>query len=186
MHNEILGQLSGLAFRMKYLKYDFFTKENDWIAHGYPFINIFKKYPAIFLKKYQIAVRIGSNIIRQKGTSAYNISPTKRWVDMINNLLCEEEFQKFKEYFIKKIIASNYLGLIQIRCFSSFKFLLREIYYLIKYKWLNIFNIKFWFFSIGCMLIPSAVLVKLVDYYKNIINSRLIEDIDFDYDISND
>jgi hypothetical protein len=77
MHNEILGQLSGLAFRMKYLQESFFTEENDWIAHGYPFLQVFKKHPVVFLKNHQVAVRIGENTIRQKGNTFYNISPTK-------------------------------------------------------------------------------------------------------------
>lgn len=184
MHNEILGQLSGLAFRMKYLEDSFFTKENDWIAHGYPFINIFKKHPIVFLKNYQIAVRIGTNTIRQKGSSSYDISPTKRWAMMLDEILYEKEFQKFKNYFIKKIIASNYLGLIQIKGYSGLKFLLREIYYLIKYNQMNIFSLKFWFFSLGCIFIPSSILTKMTDYYKNKINCKIIKRVDFTYDIN--
>ena len=77
MHNEILGQMSGLAFRIKYLKDSFFNTENDWIAHGYPFMHIFKKYPIVFLKNYQVAVRIGSNVIRQKGPLLMRYLPQK-------------------------------------------------------------------------------------------------------------
>jgi glycosyltransferase involved in cell wall biosynthesis len=183
MHNEILGQLSGLAFRMKYLKDSFFTRENDWIAHGYPFANIFKNHPVIFLKNYQLAVRIGYNSIRQKGNTCYKVSPTKRWVDMLNETFYEEEYQEFKNYFIKKIIASNYIGLIQIRCYSCFRFLLREVGYLLRYKWSNIFNLKFWFFSFGCIVMPKLVLARMVDWYKNKINSKMIKGVSFKYNI---
>lgn len=179
LHNEILGQLSGLAFRMKYLEDSFFTKENEWIASGYPFINIFKKHPVVFLKNYQLAVRIGYNDIRQKGSMAYEISPTKRWIDMLNELFYEEEYQEFKDYFIKKVIASNYIGLVQIKCYSRFKFLLKEIWYLLRCKWLNIFNLKFWFFSLGCIVVPKPFLIRMVDWYKNKINSKLIKKINF-------
>lgn len=184
VHNEILGQLSGLAFRMKYLKDSYFSDGNDWIAHAYPFMHIFKTHPIVFLRNYQIAVRIGINIIRQKGSTAYNISPTKRWIDMLEEVLYEEKFQAYKKYFIKKIITSNYLGLIQIKCYSGLKFLLREIFYMIKYNSLNIFNLYFWFFSLGCIVIPKSILQTLVDYYKNKLNSKLIKKIDFKFDIS--
>lgn len=184
MHNEILGQMSGLAFRIKYLKDSFFNTENDWIAHGYPFMHIFKKYPIVFLKNYQVAVRIGSNVIRQKGTTAYAVSPTKRWIDMLDEVLYEKKFQAFKNYFIKKIIASNYLGLVQIKNYSCLKFLLREIYYMVKYNLQNLFNVNFWFFSLGCILIPSSLLIKLVDFYKNKIYSKTVSKIQFEYRIS--
>lgn len=184
MHNEILGQLSGLAFRMKYLKNSFFTKQNDWIAHGYPFLHIFKRYPVVFLKNYQVAVRIGFNAIKQKGSPAYNTSPTQNWINMLNEVLYEKKFHAFKNYFIKKIIASNYLGLIQIKNYSSFNFLLREIYYMLKCNMQNIFIINFWFFSLGCILIPSSVLTNMVDYFKNKIYFKTIKKIHFAYDIT--
>lgn len=184
MHNEILGQLSGLAFRIKHLKNSFFTKENDWIAHGYPFINIFKKFPVVFLKNYQIAVRIGANVIKQKGSALYKVSPTKRWIDMLNEILYEKEFQEFKNYFIKKVITSNYLGFIQIKSYSGLKSLLREIFYLLKYNQSNFLSLNFWFFSFGCILIPSSILTKLVDYYKDKINCKIIKKITFEYDIN--
>lgn len=184
IHNEILGQLSGLAFRMKYLKDSFFTKESDWIAHGYPFLYIFKKYPIVFLKNYQVAIRIGVNVIRQKGSSAYNISPTKRWINMLNEVFYEKKFQVFKNTFIQKTIASNYLGLIQIKNYSGLKYLLREIGYMVKFNWLNVFNLNFWFYSLGCIVIPSSILIKMTDYYKNNINRKFIKKIAFEYKIN--
>jgi len=184
MHNEILGQLSGLAFRMKYLQASFFTEENNWIAHGYPFLHIFKNHPVVFLKNHQVAVRIGENTIRQKGSALYHISPTKRWIEMLDELLYEDEFKKLKKYFIKKIIASNYVGLVQIKSYAGMRFLIREIGYLLKYKISNILNVKFWFFALGSILIPGYPLAKMVDYYKNRVNSKIIKKIDFEYDLN--
>lgn len=184
LHNEVLGQVSGLAFRLKYLEEPFFTKENEWIAHGYPFINIFKKYPIIFLKNCQVAVRIGHNTMREEKNDAYKLSPTMRWIDMLNEVFSEREHQDFKNYFIKKIIASNYIGLVQIRCYSRFRNLLREIWYLLRYRWQNIFDWKFWFFSLGCIFTPKSLLAKMVDWYKNKINSKIIKKIDFKYNIN--
>lgn len=184
MHNEILGQLSGLAFRMKYLQESFFTEENNWIAHGYPFLHVFKKHPVVFLKNYQVAVRIGENLVRQKGNTLYHISPTRRWIEMLDEILYEDEFKELKTYFIKKIIASNYVGLVQIKAYAGIYFLLREIGYLLKYRMLNILNVKFWFFSLGSIAVPSFLLGKMADYYKNRINSRILKGIHFEYDLS--
>lgn len=183
LHNEILGQLSGLAFRLKYLEKEFFTTGNDWIAHGYPFINIFKKHPVVFLKNYPVAIRIGGNVVRQVNNEIYKISPTKRWLEMLDEILPEEKFKNLKNYFIKNIITTNYLGLIQIKCYSKFKFLLREILYLLKYNWLNVLHLKFWFFSLGCICVPRSLLAKMVDYYKNKINSKIIKKNNFTFDI---
>ncbi len=181
LHNEILGQLSGLAFRKEYLKMNFFTVENDWIAHGYPFVNIFKKHPVVFIKDFQVAIRIGGNTIRQKGSELYRISPTRRWLEMLDELLSERKFSSLKSYYLKNIIGTNFVGLVQIRCYSSLRHLFREIYYLLKLNWLNILNVKFWFYSVGCILIPPSVLALIVDYYKNRINSRIIRGLNFEY-----
>lgn len=185
MHNEILGQLSGLALRMKYLQGSFFTEENDWIAHGYPFLQVFKKHPVVFLKNYQVAVRIGGNTIRQKGSTLYNISPTKRWIEMLDEILYEDEFKNLKAYFIKKIIASNHVGLVQIKSYAGMYFLLREIGYLLKYKISNILDARFWFFALGSIAVPSSLLGKMTDYYKSRINNKMIKGIHFEYNLSN-
>lgn len=184
LHNEILGQLSGLAFRKEYLKSNFLTAENDWIAHGYPFVNIFKEHPVVFLKDFQVAIRIGENNVRQKGSDLYRISPTKRWVEMLDELLSEKKFSNLKSHYLKNTIGANFVGLVQIRCYSSFKHVIREIYYLLKLNWLNIFNIKFWFFSLGCIFIPSSILAGIVDYYKNKVNSKMIGKLNFEYSLA--
>lgn len=184
IHNEILGQVSGLAFRLKYLQKSFFAPDDEWITHGYPFLNIFKNHPVVLLKNYQIAVRIGSSGIRIKNSSAYDISPTKRWVDMLNKTLSGKESQAFKNYYIKNTIAINFIGLVQIKNYARFRYFIREIWYLLKYKWTNILDLKFWFFSVGCLVMPRFILIRLVDWYKNKINSRKIKGVHFDYDLS--
>jgi len=184
IHNEVLGQLSGLAFRKKYLKESYFTTCDEWIPHGYPFLHIFKNYPVVFLKNCQVAVRIGHNNIRKKGNSVYAISPTIRWISMINEILTEKEHQRFKKYYINNVIAVNFIGLVQIKCYASFSCLLREIWYLLKYRWLNILDLKFWFFSLGCIIVPSSLLAKMVDWYKNKINSKSMRKLYFEYDTS--
>lgn len=184
IHNELLGQVSGLSFRLKYLDESFFSLNDPWIPQGYPFIYVFKNHPVVMLKKYQLAVRIGTSGIRIKNSPAYDVSPTKRWVDMLNKTLSEKEYQGFKNYYIKNTIAANFIGLVQIKNYARLRYLFREIWYLLKYKWTNILDLKFWFFSIGCLVIPRFILIRMVDWYKNEINSRKIKRIHFDYDLS--
>jgi len=184
IHNEILGQVSGLAFRMKYLKESFFSPDDPWITHGYPFLNIFKNHPVVMLKNYQIAVRIGSSGIRIKNSPAYDVSPTKRWIDLLDKTLNEEKCRGFKNYYIKNIIAPNFIGLVQIRCYARLRFFFRELWYHVKYKWINILDLKFWFFALGCLVVPRTFLSKMADWYKNEINSRMIKKINFQYDIN--
>jgi glycosyltransferase involved in cell wall biosynthesis len=64
LDNEVLGQLSGLAFRMDCMDIDFSLE--PWIAHGYPMASILKNYSIVFLKDYSVAVRVGMNETRKK------------------------------------------------------------------------------------------------------------------------
>jgi hypothetical protein len=98
-----------------------------------------------------------------------------RWIDLFNEVYFEPEFQNLKEKCIREIVANNFLGLIQIKNFGSYFSLIREIYYLVKYRWMNFFNLKFWFFSTGTLLTPSFILLPLLDWYKDRILSRMIK-----------
>lgn len=172
LDNEVLGQLSGLAFRMDCMDIDFSLE--PWIAHGYPMAAILKNHSITFLKDYQVAVRVGMNETRKK-SPLYDRSPMMRWIDLFNEVYFEPEFKNLKRKCIREIVANNYLGLIQIKNFGSFYSLIREICYLVKYRWLNFFNPKFWFFSAGTLLIPSFILLPLLDWYKERILSRMIK-----------
>lgn len=181
LHNEILGQLSGLAFRKEYIESSYFTEHNDWIAHGYPFLNVFKKHKVVFLKEIPVAIRIGANTIRVKGNNLYDISPTQRWIEMLDEVFYEKKHKELKKQFLQKIIGSNYIGLVQIKCYSSANNLIREIRYLLKLNPHNIYNLKFLFYSLICIFTPSSILSVTVDFYKNKINSKGLGCIRFPY-----
>ena len=162
LNNEILGQLSGLAVRMKFVDTDY--SDDPWISHGYPLASIFKKHPVVFLKDYSIAVRIGMNYTRKRST--YDCSPMKCWVDLFEKIYYESEFEEIKSKCIREIVAVNYIGLVQIKNFGEYSSLLKEIFYLIRYRWTNIFSLSYWFFSLGTLVVPSSVLLPMVDWYK--------------------
>lgn len=184
---QTLDQFSGLAFRKKYLDLPF--HEDIFPSHVYPFASILKKQPVVFLKGYSLAVRIGTSQARssriygrKRATSyIYDKSPIQSWADMFKSVYREEKFREFREWMIKNFVAANYIGLVQIRNYGRYKYLLREIWLLIKYRWINLFSPSFWFFSLGCMIMPPLLLIPLVDWYKNRINSRFLKKIKFNY-----
>ncbi len=175
---DVAGQLSGLAMRRKYLDTPF--HKDIFPCHVYPFIAILKKHPVVFLKDYNVAVRIRSSQCRSV-SSIYDKSPIESWVDFFNNVFYEKEFENFRKYAIKNYVAKNYVGLVQIRNYARYKYLLREIWMLLKYRPENIFSPTSWFFSIGCIIIPPFILIPLVDWYKNNINSKKLRHIKFQY-----
>ena len=162
LNNEILGQLSGLAVRMKFVDVDY--SDEPWVSHGYPIASIFKRHPIVFLKDDSIAVRIGMNDTRKSST--YDCSPMKSWVGLFEKIYHEPKFEEIKNKCIREIVAVNYIGLVQIKNFGEYSSLLKEIFYLIRYRWTNIFSLSYWFFSLGTLVIPSSVLLPMVDWYK--------------------
>jgi len=166
---DSLDQLSGLAYRTKFFDTPF--HKDIFPCHIYPFASIFLKHPVIYLKNYNIAVRIASSQTR-KISSIYNRSPLQSWVDMVTNL-------NLPKYLITDFIAINYIGLIQIKNYSKTSNLYREIWLLVKYRPKNLLSLAFWFFSIGCIFIPKSILIPLVDWYKNSINTKKIPKINF-------
>lgn len=168
---EASGLLSALSYRVKFMESDFHS--HVFPAHVYPFFSIFKKHKIVFLHDYIIAVRIFSSQARFK-SSIYEPSPVETWVKMFNTVLKGKQYNEVRKNCID-YASRNYVGLLQIRNYSTYKNLLKEIYILLKYRWINIFNIKFWFYSLICLLTPRIFLIKAVDEYKNKLLSKVIK-----------
>jgi len=177
---QTLDQLSGLAYRKKFIKLPFHP--DIFPCHIYPFADIFKNHPVMFLKDYNIAVRIASSQTRSL-SSIYNKSPLLSWVQMVKSIFVGKKYLSIKKYLIKDFITKNYVGLIQLRNYARYKYFLREIWYLIKFNYLNLLNPAFWFFSLGCIIIPPSVLIPMVDNYKNKIYSKTLTNIKMSYQL---
>ena len=177
---QSLDQLSGLAYRRKFMKLPFHP--DIFPCHIYPFIDIFKKHPIIFLKDYNIAVRIASSQTRTL-SSIYEKSPLLSWVEMVKNVLFEKKYLKIQKYLIKDFITQNYIGLVQLRNYAKYKYFLREIYYLVKFNWRNLFNPIFYIFSLLLIVTPPFILIPAVDLWKNKIYSQKLKNIKFSYKI---
>lgn len=165
---ESVGQLSGLAYRRDW--FDIPVHRDIFPAHIYPFLSIFKKHKAVFLKDYLLAVRIISSQTRSLA-SIYEPSPTFSWVRMFRTVLKGKKYNQPRRWGIDHI-GKNYAGLIQIKNYARFPLFYREIGMLIKYRPQNLANPKFWFYVIGLTLIPRSVLIPLVDFYKNRVLSK--------------
>jgi len=178
---KTLDQLSGLAYRRKFMDLSF--HRDIFTSHVYPFASIFKQHPVVFLKDYNIAVRMASSQTRTVSW-IYDKSPIQSWVDMFNSVFNGKKYQKLRNYFIKNFVATNYVGLVQIRNYARYQYLIREIFLLLKYRWQNIYNLGFWFFSLGCLIMPPSLLIPLVAWYKNNIYALKLRGIKFEYSLS--
>lgn len=174
---DSVGQLSGLAYMKRYLNVPF--HDDIFPAHIYPFLGIFKDHKCAFLKDFTVAVRVTSSQTR-KISSIYDKSPTLSWIEMFIKVFNEKEHEEIKEYCIKNL-AKNFLGLVQIKNYSTMKNLMREILILIKYHPFNLLNFKFWFIVFGTIVVPRGPLIWLVDNYKKKILSRRLRSIEFNF-----
>ena len=166
-------QLSGIGFRKKYI--NGFFEINPFVETASMVAVMLKNSKSVILKDNIVAVRISSS--GSKNYSVYKKSPIFSWLSLINKIFSEERFSELRKYLIKNFIANNYIGLVQIKNYGSYKFLFREIWYLLKFRWENIFSFKFWLYSLGTLIIPRSILRKLVVEYKNKINSQFLKSL---------
>lgn len=168
---ESSGQASGLAFRIKDLKIDFHPE--IFVTHVDPFLDIARRCKIVFLNDMTVAVRIASS--QSRGVSGvYDRSPTKSWMDMFDRLFHGKKYMRVS-IIGKEYMAQHFVGLIQIKNYSSTRNLIREMYYLLLYRRKNVLNPKFWFYAILALITPRFLLRTLTDQYKNVILSRLVK-----------
>lgn len=170
-----VGQISGLAVKKNLIRIPFHT--DVFPGHVYPFADLLKDYPAVFLKKYIVAVGTFDSQSRHDST-LYNDSPTEQWIRMFQKIYKDKQYKKFRKLCIKHF-ATNYEGLVQIKNFGQEGLVEKEILILLKYRWQNIFVPRFWFYSIICVVTPKLILRKITDWFKSKILSKTIPKISF-------
>ncbi len=164
-----LDQLSGLCLKRELIHIDF-CKE-PWISHAYPWLDIFKNHPAIFIKEYILAVRIGFSATR---SNIYQKSPMVCWKEMLDTIFFEKRFQKIKNIIISDFVGINYIGLVQIRNYGSFSSYIKEVINLVKFRKANLINIKFYLMVLITLLTPPIILRKITDKFKTHLYSKVI------------
>ncbi|MGI5841378.1 MAG: glycosyltransferase family 2 protein [Patescibacteria group bacterium] len=169
---ESIGQLSGLAFQKKYLAS---FNPHTFTAHVEPFLQIIKTHGVVFLSDYTIAVQIKTSQTRFV-SKIYEISPTKTWMEMLSKVFKD---RKYKQQLIlsQNHMAQNYIGLIQLKNYSTYRILIKEIIFLLLYRPLNFLSCKFYLYSLLTLIVPSRLLIRLTDYFKEKINSKTLPEI---------
>lgn len=172
-----VGQISGLAYRSKFLTTPF--GDECFSGHIYPFAAIFRDHKCVFLKDYTVAVGIVDSQTRHV-SSIYNLSPLYSWIKMFQSVFADDKYKKYRDWGIEHITA-HYIGLIQLKNYAGKGVLEREIATILRYRWQNAFHPKFWFYSIFALIFPRRFLRLLTDWYKAKFNSLLIPNINFYY-----
>lgn len=167
---ETAGQISGLAFRKKYLKV-YPHKSHVFTTHIHSFAQVARDYDICFYRHQNIAVRVEKSQTRHI-SKIYNISPTLTWINMYKKIF--KNNLKLYKWGLKHICSTNHVGLLQIKNYSTYRILIYEIYILVRYWPKNILNIFFWFIVIYCLIIPRKISRIIVDWTKENILSRQI------------
>jgi glycosyltransferase involved in cell wall biosynthesis len=173
-----MDQLSCLAMRREWIEQP--VHEHIFTAHVYPMASVWKNRELYCIHDPVLAVRIESSQSRSV-SGIYDPSPMQTWAQMFETVFPEPRFNVLRRRCIRDFVAKNYVGLVQIRNFGRYSWLLREIGCLLKYRPLNIFNPQFWFFSLGCVILPPALLIRMVDTYKRRVLSKAIGPVRFQY-----
>ncbi len=122
-------QLSGLAFRKELMKVPF--HKDIMTSHIYPFLDIFKEHKIMYLKDYTIAVRTYTSQTRGV-PKIYALSPTQAWINLIDSVFSGEKYADARRIGRKLVIRQGYVGLVQLKNFSTVKILVREYWVLLK------------------------------------------------------
>lgn len=176
-----MDQLSCLAMRREWIEQP--VHEHIFTAHVYPMASVWKNHDLYCIRDPVLAVRIESSQCRSV-SSIYNPSPVWTWARMFETVFPEPRFDDIRKRCLRDFVARNYVGLVQIRNYGRYSWLLREVGYLLKYRWSNIFSPAFWFFSAGCLLCPASLLIPMVDRYKKKVLSKAIGSVDFRYSLA--
>lgn len=156
---DVMGQVTALAFRNDL----FIDRINPhvWPAHIEPFLAMLKRHRGVFMHDYLIAVRLEHSQARTV-PKIYDPSPLWTWVNMLSNVFPGERWARQRKVGIDNI-AKHVEGLVQLRKYSTLKCFLREAYFYLKYRPVNAFSLRYWFFALGCLATPPAMLRRLVD-----------------------
>lgn len=169
---DLADQISGMAFRKKYLKGQFGNQ--NFIEMASMVLRTLKYARAVILKDNLVAVRTrvtgyGPNVLKE--------SPMKAWRRLIESTYRGKKYAALRRCLIKEFVATNYIGLVQIKNFASLKILLGEIFCLLTWRWRNFLSPAFWFFALGCLLVPKFLLRRLVVLYKRKVRERCLAPI---------
>lgn len=172
---KLSDQISGIGLRKKFIRNEFSNSPFLEIASVIlPMLTVCEAY---IIKTNVVAVRMSTS--GSKISSVYINSPMMGWLNLIRRCFNAKKYSSLVSFLQYNFVASNYVGLVQIRSFGTYAQLLREIWYLIKLRPDNILNFKFWGYSLVTLLTTRKILIKLTAWYKERVNSKFIPNIEF-------
>jgi hypothetical protein len=163
------GQMSALAFRREYVDHPFHA--DIFPTHVYPFMSILKKYHAVYLKDFVVAIRTPLSMSTNR-SGIYERSPLNSWVDMFENLYGGARYDKVRQECIRTIVEDTYSGLPQIRTTASRKLVAREMRLALRYYPQSNRRIAFYGYGFISIVCPGKPLRVAIDWYKRNILSR--------------
>jgi glycosyltransferase involved in cell wall biosynthesis len=167
---ETAGQISGLAFRRSLMRVPFHP--DIFTTHLYLFADMLKQAPAVILKDFTVAVRVGESMCRHN-PEIYVKSPTESWMEMFEIIYAEQDFNLVRKYG-KDMMASHCEGFLQIRIYGTLRQLIREVLVQIRYRPRNLASPRFLCYALISIVIPPRLLGPIVDLYKRYIIARNI------------
>ncbi|HLI97522.1 MAG TPA: glycosyltransferase family 2 protein [Candidatus Baltobacteraceae bacterium] len=156
---DVMGQVTALAYRTEWFTVP--VNPHVWPAHIEPFFAMLKAHRGVFMHDYLVAVRLEHSQARTV-PKIYDPSPLWTWVNMLNSVFPGQEWKRQRSVGIDNI-ARHVEGLVQLRKYSTIGCFLREAWLYLKYRPLNGLSLRYWFFALGCLFTPPAVLRRLVD-----------------------
>ena len=148
-----VGQLSGLAFRRQYMDVPF--NPDVFTTHIYPFASILKKYKAVYLKDFTVAVRTSLSMSTHK-RDIYDTSPIESWIKMFNILYSSKGLDKVRTECIDFVVRDTYSGLFQIKTTTgSISQVTKEIKMILKNRPQSIRDSGFYLDGIVAIVVPG-------------------------------
>jgi len=151
---------SGVAFRKVAIKGNFAPK--PWIEGASMVVRVLADgwdYRIIQYDTVGVRIHLGGNASTQSW--AYAVSPTLTWLNLVSR---------------RKFVLTAFISLIQFKNWGKYKDMLREIWYFIKLRPINLFRLDFWFFSLIAIFVPKCILRPLTQGYKKHFLSKIIKE----------
>jgi len=171
---ETFDNFSGLSVKKKYLKKIKIT--NFPFIEAASFMLNFLNFSDIYLiNEPLVAMRIHQNNSSKK-TYTYRRSTSLIWKYIFNKCLKKNNLSKV---LFKNSYGKHFESLVQLRCYSGYKALIREIIVFIKIEKMNLLNLKLIFYTFLTLLTPKVLLVYFNQLYKKISNKLIIKKLNF-------
>ena len=171
---ETFDNLSGISVKKKYLK--------NLRITNFPFIETasfmlkFLSFSDIYLiNEPLVAIRIHQNN-SSKQSYVYRRSTTLLWRYIFNKCLKKNNLSN---KLFTNSYGKHFESFVQLRCFSGYKALIREIIVFIKIDKMNLLNFNLLFYVLLTLLTPKPLLIFFNRCYKKFSNRLILNRFNF-------